>query len=217
MSTATLTREPACTLADLFEEFGPMPISRIRTDPPPGTATEADVLRILDHENRLCELVDGILVEKTTGFDESRLAADLIFVLNGFVKPRKLGIVTGADGTIKLARGLVRIPDVAYFPWDRLPNRRRPRQPIPRIAPDLAVEVLSPSNTRQEMQRKLKDYFAAGVRLVWYIDPAALTAQAYTSPTAKKTLRENQALDGTDVLPGFSLPLRELFAEPTPE
>ncbi len=71
----------------------------------------------------------------------------------------------------RLAPGLVRIPDVSVVLWDQLPSRRVPRIPMLNVAPAMAVEVLSPSNTRQEMERKLRDYFGAGVQLVWYVDP----------------------------------------------
>lgn len=217
MSVSTAELESELTLADLHKRFGPMPLWRIRREPAPGTATERDVLEILAREDRLCELVDGVLVEKTMGFEESFLALAIGTFLNNFVAPRKLGIVTGADGTIRLAPGLVRIPDVAFFSWDRIPNRRFPRKPIPKLAPDLAVEVLSASNTRKEMQRKLADYFKAGVRLVWYVDPKTRMVQVFTSRSSRKTLRESQTLDGGAVLPGFSVSLRQLFAEPTPE
>ena len=84
------------------------------------------------------------------------------------------------------------------------------------LAPDLAVEVLSEGNTKGEMERKLKDYFFAGVRLVWYIDLKKRTAAVYTSPDEGATLTEDQSLDGGAVLPGFRLSLRKLFARPTP-
>ena len=84
---------------------------------------------------------------------------------------------------------------------------------IPDLYPDLAVEVLSESNTPEEMERKLREYFLAGVRLVWMIDPRKRAAEIYTTPDAPSgTLDESQALDGGKVLPGFTLPLAELFA-----
>jgi Uma2 family endonuclease len=118
---------------------------------------------------------------------------------------------------MRLAPGLVRIPEVSFISWDRFPNRRLPDEPIPDLAPDLAVEVLSPSNTREEMRRKLHDYFTAGSRLVWFVDPAARTVTVYTSPDQSMVLRPDQTLDGGPVLPGFSLPLSQLFAELDPQ
>jgi hypothetical protein len=89
------------TVADLLERFGPLPIGRIRTNPPPGAATEQDVIDIEAQESRLYELVDGILVEKTVGIYESYLAARLIHLLAGFVERHRLGIVVGADGMMR--------------------------------------------------------------------------------------------------------------------
>src|SRR5206468_1626606 len=83
--------------------------------------------------------------------------------------------------------------------------------PILDRAPDLAVEVLSKGNTRAEMDRKLREYFAAGVRLVWLIDPKTRTARVHTSPEEMTRLGEGDTLDGGDVLPGFALPLRDLL------
>jgi Uma2 family endonuclease len=215
--TAALKRpRSGWTAADIVARFGPIPLARIRMQPPPGTATEADVLELQRREKRLCELVDGVLIEKTMVFEESLLAAHLITLLWSFVQRRTLGLVTAPNGTVKLAPGLIRIPDVAFFSWDRLPGRAKPRQPIPRIVPDLAVEILSEGNTREEMERKLEEYFEAGVRLVWYIDPRAFTVDVYSGLEARKTLRKGQALDGGAVLKGFRLPLKKLFAEPKP-
>lgn len=216
MTVSTTSSQRELTLADLLDRFGPMPYYRIRHDPPPGTATEQDVIDVHDREDRLCELVDGVLVEKTVGFVESLLAARLITILGSFVSERNLGIITGADGTVRLAAGLVRIPDAAFFSWDRLPGRSIPREPIPDLAPDLAVEVLSKGNTKQEMDRKLQDYFTAGVRAVWYIDPEKRTVRVFTDPEQAVLLREKGILEGGDVLPGLSLPLSELFRDLEP-
>jgi Uma2 family endonuclease len=78
----------------------------------------------------------------------------------------------------------------------------------------LAVEVLSKGNTKQEMARKLEDYFSAGVRLVWHLDPKTATGQCYTSATSSAIVKANESLDGGAVLPGFALPLDRLFEQP---
>jgi Uma2 family endonuclease len=200
-------------MADLLERLGNVPLHRVRARPAPGHATEADVLAVQRDEDLLCELVDGVLVEKAMGYTESDLAGVLIMYLNLFVLPRNLGLVTGPDGTVRLTSGSVRIPDVAFTSWDRLPGRRRPTQPIPDLAPELAMEVLSTSNTPTEMLRKRHDYFNANVRLVWEIDPDARTVTVYTSPTEATVLNESMTLDGGAVLPGFTLSLRDFFAE----
>ena len=96
-----------------------------------------------------------------------------------------------------------------------MPERRVPREPIPDLVPDLAVEVISSGNTRQEMDRKLQDYFAAGVRLVWYVyHTPRREVWAFVSPTEYSVVREGETLDGGEVLPGFRVALADLFAEP---
>ena len=200
------------TLADLIRELGDIPLQRIRLHPPPGTATERDVLAALETpRKRLCELVDGVLVDKPMGTKESLLALLLGHLLWDFLE-NNLGIVIGADGPLRLKLGLVRIPDLAFISWDRLPGGKLPDEPIAGIVPDLAVEVLSEGNTKREIERKLKEYFQCGVRLVWLLDPRTQTAKAYTSPTKVRRIGKNQNLDGGDVLPGFSAPLKRLFA-----
>ena len=129
-------------MADLFEHFGGIAADRVRFHPSPGTATEQDVLAVHAREKRLCELVEGVLVEKAMGFRESCLALALSAALRAFVRPRNLGLVSGPDGLIRLASGLVRIPDVAFISWQRIPGRRTPTDPVPELVPDLAVEVL---------------------------------------------------------------------------
>lgn len=203
------------TAADLLQRFGAVPLHRLRHDPPPGTATERDVAEIHHREDRLYELVDGILLEKTVGTYESYLAGVLTHLLWAFVKAKDSGIVLGADGMMRLAPGLVRIPDVSFISWERLPGRRIPRDPIADLVPDLAVEVISKHNTPEEMDRKLDDYFAAGVRRVWYVDHAPRRqVRVYTARERFTVITEAQTLDGGDLLPGFKLELKAFFAEP---
>jgi Uma2 family endonuclease len=200
------------TLADLLARLGNLPLSRIRKEPRPGTATAQDVIALHDHHHTLCELVDGVLLEKTVGYNESGLAVFLASLVNAFVIGRNLGLVTGPDGMIQLASGLVRIPDVSFTSWARIPGGRRPNVAVPSLVPNLAVEILSQSNTASEMEAKRRDYFSAGVDLVWQVDPNTRTVAVYTANDCTM-LSESDVLDGGSVLPGFTLPLSELFAE----
>jgi len=102
MSLTTPSPPVEWTAADLANRFGPIPLRRIRFEPPPGTATEADVVEIHDREKRLYELVDGTLVEKTVGAYESHLAVTLIVLLGGYVRNGGFGMVLGADGMYRL-------------------------------------------------------------------------------------------------------------------
>jgi len=209
---ATTTIAPSiATLKDLVARLGGIPLERIRFHPLPGTATEADVLARPDGVKRLCELVDGVLVEKPMGYYESRMAIVLAHLLEAFLEEHPLGIVLGADATLRLFPGVVRLPDVCFISWARFPDRRLPLEPVPDLVPDLAVEILSEGNTRAEMERKRREYFAAGTRLVWEVDPPARTVTVYTAPERAATLTEAQAVDGGDVLPGFSLAIHDWF------
>ncbi|MEX1028005.1 MAG: Uma2 family endonuclease [Candidatus Paceibacterota bacterium] len=202
------------TIAELSEQFGPVPLARIRTTPPPGQATEHDVVEIEAREKRLYELYNGVLMEKVMGYYESYLAMLLGRFLAAYVDEHDLGIVAGEAGMLQLLAGEIRIPDVSFVSWDRLPGRRIPREPVPRLVPELAVEVVSKSNTSKEMERKLREYFAAGTRLVWYVYPDTRTVRVFTAPDQSVELNASQMLGGGDVLPGFQLPLTQLFREP---
>jgi Uma2 family endonuclease len=210
---ATVTNRSEQTVADLLHRLGGIPASRVRLVPTPGTATETDVLRIHDRTNRLYELVDGVLVEKVMGFEESIYALNLAIALGKFLSAHDLGKVIGADGMVRLFPGLVRIPDVAFISWKNFPKSKRARGRIPDVAPDLVVEVLSKGNTPREMKRKLEEYFRAGVRLVWYVDPRRREVKVYTAVGRSVTLTEDDHLDGAEVLPGFRLSIRDWFAE----
>src|SRR5947208_2190415 len=123
------------TAADLLNRFGAIPLRRIRQDPPPGSATEQDVIDIHNWEKRLYELVDGVLVEKTMGVQESYVSVLLAGLLGQFAVRNGLGFVLGPDGMARLAPGLVRIPDVSFISWEQLPDRKVPRLPMLGFAP----------------------------------------------------------------------------------
>ncbi len=202
---------PTWALADLIEHLGDISPRRIRLRPAPGKAEERHVVAILERENRLYELTEGVLVEKIMGYLESYLAMELGRLMGNFVAEHDLGILTGPDGALRLIRGLVRIPDITFVAWEHMPERRFPDEALPDLTPDLAVEILSEGNTPGEMDRKLRDYFFAGTRLVWYIEPERRSVRVYTSPDQCVERNEQQTLDGGTVLPGFALPLTQLF------
>jgi Uma2 family endonuclease len=197
----------------VIARFGDIPIARLRTSPPPGEATEADVIELHERHDRLFELIDGTLVEKAMGWRESYLAAWIATLLNNFVQPRKLGLVLGSDGMFRLEREQIRIPDVAYISKQRFAGRAVKPGAFWELGCDLAVEVISPSNTQREMERKLNDYFAAGVTAVWLVYPKTRAVAVYSSATEFMTLSGDEALDGGTLLPGFSVPISQIFAE----
>jgi len=214
---ATVTVAPARpqfkNAAELQEYLGSVPPERIRLQPYPGEATEQDILTIRAKEGRICELIDGVLVEKDLAAFESCLAAVLIGYLRAFLRGKKLAAVLAPDGFLRLFPGRVRAPDVSVILRKNIPGRKFPKDKIPSLSPDLAVEILSEGNTEAEMAQKLREYFQCGTRLVWYADPKTRTVRVYTSPRKCVLLTEDQALDGGKGLPGFSLSIREWFEE----
>ena len=213
MSTVLPDAPPTLwTIADVQARLPGFPADRIRVYPTPGTATEQDVLEAESRNGRICELIDGTLVEKTMASRESMLAAALIYFIHRYLDSRNLGTVLAPDGLLKILPGQIRAPNVSFIRWERFPGGQPPKAAIFSIAPDLAVEILSEGNTDVEMDRKLREYFQSGVRLVWYIEPTTRTARAYTAMHEWTEISPHDSLRGGDVLPSFELPLAQLFA-----
>ncbi|MFO0842159.1 MAG: Uma2 family endonuclease [Gemmataceae bacterium] len=208
--------ETVADLLELIDQLGGVPPSRVILKPLPGTATEEDLIRRQRRTGRLYELVDGTLVEKTMGYNEGSIATEISMHLRLYAKKHKLGNVAGADATMRLMPKLVRIPDVSFVRREKLPGGHLPDAPIPDLVPDLAVEVLSESNTPGEMQRKLKEYFLTGTSLVWIVDPDKRLVTVHTAPDVFTVLTEKDALQGGDLLPGFTLPVASLFEDLPP-
>lgn len=210
---AIITETMPETVGELLEQLGGIPPERVLLKPTPGTATEADVLAAAERpRKRLCELIDGILVEKPMGSWESQLAGVFTQILNNFVLPRKLGIVMVPDGTVRLQPGLVRMPDVSFISWDSLGDEQPDGKPILPVAPDIAIEILSKSNTSREMERKRNDYFEAGVQVVWEVDPPTRTVREYLPDGSERTFTAADTLAAEHILPGFTLSIAEVFA-----
>jgi Uma2 family endonuclease len=199
-------------VSEVLEKLSYIPPERIRLKPIPGSATEKDVIRAEGRYNCLCELIDGTLVEKPMGYYESRLAVVHTTFLENFLTEHDLGIILAPDAMLRVEPGQVRLPDLCFLSWNQFPGRLLPPGSILDRVPDLAIEILSRSNTKEEMARKRREYFLGGCRLVWEIDPERKAARVYTAPDESKLVREKGTLDGGDVLPGFTLPLAQLFA-----
>jgi len=205
----TAKHRPA-TFADLHKRLGEVPLDRIRATPAPGTATEADLLVA---GKPICELIDGVLVEKAMGTRESLMAGLIFGYLWEFLGQHDLGRLLPGDGMCRLRPGNVRVPDVSFIPWDRMPEEEEPEENIWSVTPALAIEVLSDSNTKKEIDQKIHDLFATGCQLAWVINPKTQKAKVYTSAKRFKEIDKTSFLDGGKVLPGFTLPLTKLFAD----
>ena len=199
---------------ELRAKLGAIPPGRIVVDPPPGTATPNDADRHRRRTGRLAELIDGTLIEKAVSDLSWWFDGEAYGLLRDFVKPRRLGYVHPGTAYFDLPDGL-RAPDASYTPRARRPNGLQTHG-YSNVPPALVVEVLSPGNTRQEMTTKRRIYFAAGVELVWELDPLARTVAVWRAdtPDPADTLAEGDTLTGEPVLPGFAVDLAELFADP---
>ena len=172
-------------------------------------ATEQDLLA-MPKDGRKYELVDGEIRVSPAGDRHSVVAVHLAALLFAFVREQRLGWVLGADAGFRLPGGNVRSPDVSFVARGRFPDDRPP-DGFGDLAPDLAVEVVSPTDRPRHVLDKVGEYLEAGVRLVWVIDPQRSTAVIYRSLTDVTEVAVDEDLDGGDVLPGFRCPLREIF------
>lgn len=171
-------------------------------------ATEDDLLRAPE-DGRKYELVDGHLRVSPAGYRHGRVTINLAVALGAYVKAHDLGDVLDSSTGFRLPGGNVRLPDLAFVARQRMAGAIPDGfSPIP---PDLAVEVLSPSDSPRHVLDKVGEYLAAGVKLVWVIEPRERRATVYRALTAVRAIAENDQLDGEDVVPGFSCTLKDLL------
>lgn len=161
----------------------------------------------------LYEVVDGRFVEKAVGVYEVWLAKLFDRALDRYLEARRTGrAITEMIFDLRPLVNRERRPDVAFVSYERWArDRRPPRARSWAVIPDLAVEIVSPTNTAREIAEKLEEYFLVGVRQVWVVYPDQTKVYVYTSTTSVRILTPADELDGGDVLPGFRLPLREVF------
>lgn len=139
--------------------------------------------------------------------EHGEISMSLILPLGTYIREKQLGRLYPSDTTFKLRDRVVK-PDIAFVKKERLPENRRQVSPVP---PDLAVEVVSPTESEYDIVEKALAYLKAGTRLVWVIEPIAKTVTVYRSETDIQTLTRNDTLLGEDVIEGFSCPVIQLF------
>ena len=158
------------------------------------------------------ELIKGELTHMSpAGYSHEKIATKITARLILFVEPRRLGDVVGSSAGFRLNQRNVLSPDAAYVSRERKLQSNDPGEGFFPGVPDLAVEVISPSERKARIRLKTKKYFARGTRLVWLVYPRRRAMEVYTAPDAMNMVKEGGALDGGDVLPGFSLPLADIF------
>lgn len=181
---------------------------------PTSAITDEDLLR-LPRDGRKYELVDGAIRVSPAGGRHGQVSVEVVARLHAHVRKHRLGVVFDSSTGFRLAGRNpgqldVRSPDVSFVAAGRLPGERAPAGFI-ELAPDLAVEVLSPDDRPREVLDKVGEFLDAGTRLVWVLDPEQRTAAVYRSLTDVRRLSGNDTLDGEDVIPGFACPLGDIF------
>jgi len=175
------------------------------------TAEEAAQLSTV---NRRFELVKGVYIERSPASAKHGKVAMKIALLVGLhVESQRLGEATAAETGFLLSRSpdTVRAPDVAFISQARLPASGVPDTGYWPLAPDLAVEVVSPGDDPDDVQQKVQEYLTAGTRMVWVVYPKTRTVTVYRSLKDVKVLRADEIISGEDVLPGFERRVGEIF------
>jgi Uma2 family endonuclease len=174
------------------------------------TATEEDLLRT-PKDGSTYELVDGEIRVSPGGARHGAVSLRLAVLLHAFVTERQLGFVFESNTGFRLPSGNIRSPDTCFVSAGRFADGLLP-DGFANLAPDLAVEVISPGDRARHVFDKVGEYLEAGVRLVWVIDPRRRRAVVYRSLSEVRELREADELDGEDVLPGFHCTLSDILA-----
>jgi Uma2 family endonuclease len=173
--------------------------------------TAKDLLE-MGEEAEWCELVDGELVKMSPSrFPEARVVRMIQRLLDNLVSQHQLGEVFGPDLGYELTPHRVRTPDVSFVATEKIAAYGNPWE-FAQFVPDLVVEVISPDVKYGYLQRKIRDYFEAGVRLLWLVDPDLQTVTVYHSLVDPRVLTATATLSGEDVVPGFACQVAELFA-----
>lgn len=159
------------------------------------------------------ELVRGEVIEMSpTGFEHGEIVGNIVGLLYSFVRKQRIGVVAGAETGFILARNpdTVRGADVAFVTTERSALQKN-KEKFFDGPPDLAVEVVSPSDRAADVEEKILDYLRAGTRLVLVVYPRTKTIAVHRPKKDVKILTIEDTLEGYDVLPGFSIPVREIF------
>lgn len=157
------------------------------------------------------EYVKGELRLSPAGLEHEAIGIRLASLLLNHVKTFQLGEVYGSSTGYRLRNGNLRSPDVSFVKRQRLPDGKSPKG-FAHFAPDLAVEILSPSDSMNEINEKISEYFDNGTSLVWVINPDSQTVMVYLSPINRCLFQAEDELTGGDIIPGFRCHVKELFS-----
>ena len=176
--------------------------------PYPGMPITEEELMHLPKDGRKWEMEDGRLTEVPTSIKHEEIGINIIALFLPFSRGR--GILTSGQGGFRMTDGNVRVPDVSYTRKERFPGGHAP-DTFGDLAPDLCVEIISPSERPGQMTRKVQEYFDTGAVQVWHVFPERQQVTVFTAPTETQTLGADGVLDAGGLLPGFSCRVADLF------
>ena len=199
---STLIQNPAENLTE----------NEIENPPQKKVWTDAEFMA-LNRDGHRYEIVNGELIDMgNSGAKHGYICSILMILLGGYVRLHKLGAMFDSSTAFKMKSGNKRSPDISFVAKERLQGLEDLPDGFLEGAPDLAVEILSPSNTVEEIHNKLVEYFENEARLVWVIHPKEQYVLVYRSAQSPdRLLKSTDSLDGEDVVPGFNLPIADLF------
>lgn len=169
--------------------------------------TEEEFLRLPDN-GRKYELVDGEAKEAPASFEHDAIGANIIALLMPVARGH--GVIASSQAGFRMVNRNIRCPDVSFTLKERLPGGR-PNKGFGDAAPDLCIEIISPSEDKKDMERKVREYFSADAQYVWHLFPETQRLRIYTSPTDSTLYEAEDEIDGGDVLPGFRCRVADLF------
>lgn len=175
----------------------------------PETRTTAQMYHV-PRDGRKYELVQGELTVTPAGLRHEAVGGNLFYEIMSYLKHHPIGQVFGSSAGYQLAENLLLSPDISFVRTDRLPGGRAP-DGFGEFAPDLAVEIISPGDGLTEIEQKVQLYLDHGTQRVWVVNPKLERATLYRPDGSARVLQAADALDGEDVLPGFTCRLADLM------
>jgi Uma2 family endonuclease len=176
---------------------------------PKGTATVEDLLK-MPEDGQKYELVNGEIVVSPTGWKHSKIAIKISHILATFLEGHPIGMLAGPDLGVWLSNGNLRSPDITFVRNEKLP-KEEDQDKFAEFVPDLAVEVLSPSDRPQFVEEKIREFLENGVPIVWLVDPKQKTVTEYRSLSETQQYSGDDVISAEPVLPGFSCPISRFF------
>jgi Uma2 family endonuclease len=163
-----------------------------------------------ENADKLLELIEGEIVEKVASFTPSEIGSTVNYYIKGYLIQHPIGYVTGEAGSYVMDDDNTFMPDVGYISKARLPERPPRECPLP---PDFAVEVKSPSDAKRALRRKAEKYLELGTKMVWLVFPDEQQVEVYLPDEDVKTFTLADTLDGGDLLPAFTLAVKDIFPQ----